>query len=106
MADRLSCLLVKLSAQEPPNTSPEVQRLYSRASCLGFGFTLCLDVRLRCKSLLTGLALAFLEVMMCGRKQPRSIFSLQSSFLAEMSCLRRQSYKKGASAHSLDIAIV
>lgn len=46
------------------------------AGCLPLDL-LCLCVGLRCKSLLTGLALASLEVMVCGRKQPGSIFLLK-----------------------------
>lgn len=80
MADRLFCLLVRLSAQEPPNSSPRYSVCTAGHLALDLDL-LCLGVGLRCKSLLTGLALASLEVMMCGRKQPGSIFLLKCQIL-------------------------
>lgn len=57
-ADSSLWLLVRLSAQQPLNTRPRCS--LCTAGCLAWDldFTLCLDVRLRCKKkkLLTGLA--------------------------------------------------
>lgn len=78
MADRLFCLLVRLSAQEPPNSSPRYSVCTAGHLALDLDL-LCLGVGLRYKSLLTGLA--FLKVMMCWRKQPGSIFLLKCQIL-------------------------
>lgn len=103
MADRLFCLLVRLSSQEPPNSSPTYSVFTAGRLVLDLDL-LCLCVGLRCKSLLTGLALASLEVMMCGRKQPGSIFLLKRQVLTGIHAKTAAAISK--LAHSLDTAAV
>lgn len=69
-SDRLFCLLVRLSAQEPPNSCPKYSIFTAGRLALHL---LCQGAGLGCNSWLTGLNLASLKVMMPGRK-PVAIF--------------------------------
>lgn len=63
---------------------PKVESLYSKGFFFFWpGISIYFESgwrRLRYKNLLTGLALALLEMMMCEKKQPRSIFQFAKLF--------------------------
>lgn len=76
--------------------------------------SLCLVVGLRCKSLLTGLALAFLEMnvrmeaafSVCKAPFLPNVMSAQATVQKLQQQKSTNTGVKGASAHSLDTAIV
>ncbi len=92
---------------------PEVELLYSRLSCVGFGSTLCLCVGLRCKSPQTGLAFAFSgsnDVWNKASLLAKLLFLLKRHVL-KGSCTKIAAKPtntgiKSFSVHSLDTAFV